>query len=232
VNAPAAEPAGPLTTDPARALAAVAAAEERLLRSVRRMRPEQVGEPSALPGWTRGHLLTHIARNADALGNLLTGARSGTPTPMYPSPEARDRDIEAGAGRPLDEQLLDLSDAGQRLAELAAAVPADAWAVEVPHRQGPFPAGRVPAKRLGEVEYHHVDLALGYIPEQWPAEFVALELGPLTARQLASGALAPELLERIGRASDHARLAWLSGRSDGSDLGVPTADLPGLPALG
>ena len=232
MTAAAPQPARPLSADPVRALAALAAAEERLLRSVGRMRPEQVGEPSALPGWSRGHLLAHLARNADALGNLLTGARSGTPVPMYPSPEARERGIEAGARRPLAEQLEDLRAAGRRLAELAAAVPEDAWAFEVPHRSGPFPAAGVPAKRLGEVEYHHVDLALDYTPEQWPADFVALELGPLTARQLASGALGPELLERIGGAPGPARLAWLSGRSDGSGLGVPAAELPVLPALG
>ena len=214
------------------ALAAVAAAEERLQRTVRRMRPEQVFEPSALPGWTRGHVLAHLARNADALGNLLTGARTGAPTPMYPSPQARDEGIEAGARRPLPEQLQDLRDSAQRLAEVAATLPDLAWAVEVPHRTGAFPASGVPAKRLREVEYHHVDLALDYTPEQWPADFVGLELGQLTERHLASGALSRELLDRLGADPGHARLAWLSGRSDGSGLVVPAADLPPLPALG
>jgi maleylpyruvate isomerase len=36
---------------------------------------------SGLPGWTRGHLLTHVARNADALRNLLTWARTGCHVP-------------------------------------------------------------------------------------------------------------------------------------------------------
>src|SRR5256885_15091039 len=56
-------------------------------------------EPSLLPGWTRGHVLTHVARNGDGLGNLLRWARTGTETPMYASREARRADIEAGAGR-------------------------------------------------------------------------------------------------------------------------------------
>jgi len=217
---------------PTEALAATAAAERRLLRSVERMRPEQVFEPSALPGWTRGHVLAHLARNADAMVNLLTGARTGTPTPMYPSEEARDQGIEAGAERPLPEQLADLRAAGLRLAEAAAAVPEAAWSVEVPHRLGAFPAFGVPPKRLSEVEYHHVDLALDYRPEQWPADFVAAELDRLTARHLGSGALDQALLARLGAAPAHARLAWLSGRSDGSGLGVGPSSLPVLPALG
>ncbi|QMU78616.1 maleylpyruvate isomerase family mycothiol-dependent enzyme [Streptacidiphilus sp. PB12-B1b] len=211
--------------------ATVAAAEERLLRTVGRMRPEQVFEPSALPGWTRGHVLTHLARNADALVNLLTGARTGTPVPMYPSAEARDRDIEAGAGRPLDEQLADLRAAGQRFAAAAAAMPEAAWAVEVPHRLGAFPASGVPRKRYNEVEYHHVDLGLDYTPGQWPADFVDHELEPLTDRHLRAGALTGALRDAIAAAPGHARLAWLSGRSDGAGLGVPVSALPTLPPL-
>ncbi len=33
--------------------------------------------PSLLPGWTRGHVLTHIARNADSFVRVLEAARSG-----------------------------------------------------------------------------------------------------------------------------------------------------------
>ena len=46
--------------------------------------------PSGLPGWTRRHLLAHVASNAEALGRLLDWARTGVENPMYASPEARD----------------------------------------------------------------------------------------------------------------------------------------------
>ncbi len=222
-----------LAPRPTEALASAAAAEERLLRTVALMRPEQVFEPSALPGWTRGHVLTHLARNADALINLLTSARTGTLVLMYASPESREQDIEAGAKRPLPEQLEDLRASGQRLAEAAATLPDAAWTGEVQHRLGPVRTDSVPAKRLSEIEYHLVDLGLGhYTPAQWPSGFVSAQLRPLTERHLASGALDRELLDRIAGAPDHARLAWLSGRSDGAGLGVPASDLPTLPALG
>ena len=58
-----------------------------------RLEPAQVTEPSRLPGWTRGHVLSHLARNADALVNLLTWARTGVETVMYASAEARDEEI-------------------------------------------------------------------------------------------------------------------------------------------
>src|SRR5262249_38151157 len=46
-------------------------------------------EASALPGWSRRHLLAHVAANADALGNLVRWAATGEPTPMYASPTRR-----------------------------------------------------------------------------------------------------------------------------------------------
>ena len=70
----------------------------------------QVAGPSRLPGWSRGHILSHLARNADALVNLLTWARTGTEKRMYASPADRADGIEAGAHRALPEQLADLPD--------------------------------------------------------------------------------------------------------------------------
>jgi maleylpyruvate isomerase len=46
---------------------------------IRIMSPRRWAAPSALPGWSRAHVLTHVARNADAMINLLTWARTGRP---------------------------------------------------------------------------------------------------------------------------------------------------------
>ncbi|MFC1421390.1 maleylpyruvate isomerase family mycothiol-dependent enzyme [Streptacidiphilus cavernicola] len=229
-------------------LTAAAGSAERLLRTVERMRPEQVLESSALPGWTRGHVLTHISRNADGLGNLLRGARTSQPIPMYPSPESRERGIQDGAKRTLAEQLADLRASGLRFTTATEAMPDAAWAVEVPHRTGPFPASDVPLKRIAEVEYHHVDLGLDYTPAQWPEPFVARELASLAGRYRGAADLPPMLLRDSGTGAGYelgsgtrpplelgapawALLAWLSGRSDGSGLSVPVADLPQLPPM-
>lgn len=237
---------------PTQSIAQAAEATERLLHSVEAMAPGRLYQPSALPGWTRGHVLTHIARNADALCNLLRGARASQPIPMYPSLEARDRAIEDGAKRSLPEHLADLRASALRFVGACEAMPDAAWSIEVPHRLGAFPAFGVPYKRVSEIEYHHVDLALDYTPAHWPADFAARELASLTARFRNNADLPPLYLHdsdsgtgyRIGRGTQRtpeplrlsgpaaALVAWLSGRSDGSALGVPTADLPALPPLG
>src|ERR1022692_5071277 len=49
----------------------IGAATDRLLAAADLLTDPGVREPSLLPGWTRGHVLSHPARNADGLGNLL-----------------------------------------------------------------------------------------------------------------------------------------------------------------
>src|SRR5437867_2834331 len=74
---------GPMI-DHARDLASVRDASERLLTAIAKLDNAAVTESSRLPGWTRGHVLAHLARNADALVNVLEGR------PMYVSGNARD----------------------------------------------------------------------------------------------------------------------------------------------
>ena len=72
------------TNDPSRALdddvAGCAAAHQRLLGdldSVLETADVDPTQASRLPGWTVGHVLTHLARNADALRNMIEGAAVG-----------------------------------------------------------------------------------------------------------------------------------------------------------
>ena len=70
---------------------------------------EAAARPSLLPGWTIGHLVTHLARNADSVVRRLSAAADGELVTQYEGgPPARSRDIEAGAGRPAAELLRDL----------------------------------------------------------------------------------------------------------------------------
>src|SRR3954471_17344691 len=65
--------------------------------------------PSLLPGWTVGHVVTHIARNADSVVRRLAGAVGGRLVPQYPGGlDGRTREIEDGAGRSAAELLADL----------------------------------------------------------------------------------------------------------------------------
>jgi maleylpyruvate isomerase len=127
--------------------------------------------PSRLPGWSRGHVLSHLARNADALVNLLTWARTGTEARMYASPTERADGIEAGAYRALPEQLADLRAANQRFGDAAAAVPADRREFLVLSAQGrEIPASEVPWLRVREVWLHLVDLDVAFEIDDIPAD--------------------------------------------------------------
>src|SRR5215475_14847731 len=95
-------------------------ASARVLATAAGITEEMAREPSSLPGWSRGHVLTHIARNADSLRNLLIWARTGVVTPQYRSAEARDLDIEAGHSRPADELVTDIAESAAGLADEAA----------------------------------------------------------------------------------------------------------------
>ncbi|MFF7857186.1 maleylpyruvate isomerase family mycothiol-dependent enzyme [Streptomyces sp. NPDC007904] len=227
--------------DHAHDLASVQAATGRLLTALGALDDAAVTQSSRLPGWTRGHVLAHLARNADALVNVLEGR------PMYVSGEARDADIDRDAPRPLGVQAADVRESAERFRAVCAA-PAD-WSRTVELRNGVTDrAARVPFRRWVEVELHHVDLGIGYELEDLPADFTEREIDFLAARfdghedvpatSLASedgrtwttgggaegGPVAVE-----GPAAD--LLGWLAGRRDGSALRVKGGPLPALPPL-
>jgi maleylpyruvate isomerase len=160
-------------------------ATEWLLATVSGFTDSDVRQPSLLPGWTRAHVLTHLARGADALRNLLVWARTGVETPAYASQEARNAAIEEGARRGADDLLTDVSAAAMAYRSEVLALSGEAWQVEV-HALNipPFPVSDVPIRRLVEVELHHTDLGAGYRPVDWPAEFAAMDLpGPMRSQR-------------------------------------------------
>ena len=56
-------------------------ATTRYLGALTVLTDEDMRAPSLLPRWSRGHVVTHLARNADALCNLVHWAESGVETP-------------------------------------------------------------------------------------------------------------------------------------------------------
>ena len=61
---------------------------------------DATARPSLLPGWSVGHVLTHIARNAESVVWRLEGAARGELQDQYPGGlEQRTADIEGGAAR-------------------------------------------------------------------------------------------------------------------------------------
>ena len=152
-------------------------ATQRLLDVARVITEPDLRAPSLLPGWTRAHVLAHVARNADAMRNLLVGARSGQNRPAYASAEAREAGIETGARMNAKDLADDLADAAMAFRTVVTQLPDDAWRFEVRMLDsGPFPAADLLTRRLVEVELHHCDLGAGYGPADWPAAFAAMDL--------------------------------------------------------
>lgn len=197
---------------------------------------EQLREPSALPGWTRAHVVAHLARNADALVNLLAWARTGVETPMYSGPEQRDGDIERGAKLPAAELRADLLRAGERFATRVAEMPAEAWQGEVRTRQGRLIRGaEVLWMRSREVWVHQADLGTGITFDSFPADFLVELIGDVTG-SMTGLSVRIEAGEHTWTAGDGsptvsgtpaAVAAWLTGRSAGDDLHGARPELPG-----
>lgn len=146
-------------------------------------------QPSLLPGWTRGHVLTHLARNADAVARTLAGTARGELVPMYDGGDTRERDIAAGADRDPAALVEDVAASAARLDEVWSGLDPYDWHREAWPRSGPLPALRMIGLRWREVEIHRVDLADGYGPGDWPASFVA----PLLPSLLDPERLLPRL---------------------------------------
>ncbi|MFF5205358.1 maleylpyruvate isomerase family mycothiol-dependent enzyme [Streptosporangium sp. NPDC000396] len=220
--------------------AELAASTNHLLATVAGLSDADVAAPSRLPGWTRGHVLAHVARNADSLVNLANWARTGVETPQYPSQEARDAGIEAGAARPAKEQLADLEDSAARLAEAIRAVPAERWTTMVGGMRPPgHPAWYTLVRRLREVEVHHVDLGAGYECADWPEAFVRRDLhDTMVAWPHDLSTVSEIIVEEVKDGDKHHQvwsglgsgpvvqgdawslLGWLTGRSPGAGLRV------------
>lgn len=234
------------TAEDSSAAGPISAATERLIATVTAFEPDDLGMPSRCPGWTRAHVIAHVARNADALVNLLTWAGTGTVSPMYTSAESRAADIEAGAKRDLTELLEDLIESAGRFTAAVSAMPGEAWQHEVRLGPGaggrPIPARRVLWQRLKEVEIHHVDLDAGYGPDDWSPAFVERALAESVrmfnkredspaVNLIVDGApmsIGAGAETTVTGPAPHV-LAWLTGRSRGADLAVEPAPIPALP---
>jgi maleylpyruvate isomerase len=179
--------------------------------------------PSRLPDWTVGHVLTHLARNADSIVRVLEASARGEVVDRYAgSGPGRNAEIEAGCRRPADEQVADVRRTIWRLEQAwSTHTNWDGRSRETSGRE--ISAGDLPFMRWREVEVHRVDLGLGYETSDWPSGYVRLDLRMMemlwnARRPMGMTGLPPAALE----VPPAVRLAWLLGRTD----------LPGLQPAG
>lgn len=158
-------------------IGAATEAHRRMFASASRLTDEDCRASSLLPGWTRGHVLTHWARNADGQSRMLLAAMRGAVATQYPGGDAqRDADIEVGAAWPARQILDDARAAVERIESVWRRMPPHAWPQPTQARAGLRPAWMSVWARWRETEIHHVDLSVGYGHSAWPQEFVELLL--------------------------------------------------------
>ncbi|HSE55141.1 MAG TPA: maleylpyruvate isomerase family mycothiol-dependent enzyme [Nocardioidaceae bacterium] len=231
------------------ALDAIPAATDRLLETLRHLSDDAMRAPSRCTDWTRGHVATHVARNGDGLVNLLTWARTGTETPMYPSREVRNADIAAGAGRASLDIETDVDASAERFLAACVDVPEHALGAVVRLGSGRgVSAADIPWIRLLEVEIHHVDLDAGYGFDQTPTWVLTRLLTEAQAKFAERAATGGQGLEAELVAEDAGArwtfgeapgvtvrgllpdlVAWVTGRGDGTRLQTSGGALPRVP---
>ena len=205
---------------PVEDIARVADAQARFDAAIAHLDDAAVRRPSALPDWTVGHLLTHVARNADSHVRRTEAAARGEVVPQYPGGyAARTAEIEAGARRSASELVDDERTSGERVLAAWRTAPDAAWdgvTTDVGGRDRPL--WQLVGRRWQELEVHVVDLGLGITHEDWPDDFVAV--------------WQPRLRQHFGDQvpastglNERDELAWMYGR-----LAVP--ELPVLPPWG
>ncbi len=214
---------------------------------------DDVAERSALPGWTRGHVLAHVRLNAEAFLGVLRAAARGDVARMYPSRAERDAAIAATAGDAPARHVERLLATAEELAAAWSALPPSAHDLRFTAPAGWFrPVGIVDFFRWREVVLHQCDLHPADVAPRPPVEVLAAADPALVARLLdetCSGfadrddvpplqVAATDLGSswRIGdgvrtavSGSSAALVAWLTGRDDGAGLAA-SGPLPHLPA--
>ena len=201
-------------------LARVHDAHDRFLSAVERLSDEDMRIPSRLPGWTTGHVLTHVARNADSHLRRAQAASVGEMVDQYEGGSAgRELAIQAGSLRSAADNIGDVRRSAGAIEEVWRTLPVEAWTCrsrDVSGRERPL--FELPSRRWQEVEVHLVDLNVGVSPRDWPSEFI-LEWLPRTRERMWSQLP----IEANGVAWDHPadELAWLYGRLSRIDLPAP-----------
>jgi maleylpyruvate isomerase len=152
-----------------------------LLAAVDNLGDADLRGPSALPDWSRAHVVGHVARNAEALARLATWARTGVETPMYADRAQRAAEIERSAALPADTLRTQLTDTAAALDAALTGLTAAQWHAVVRSALGrAIPAAEVPWMRIREVWLHAVDLDTGARMDDLPAEVVDLLLDDVT----------------------------------------------------
>jgi maleylpyruvate isomerase len=162
-------------------------------------------EPTALPGWTRAHVVAHVHSNAEALRRLVSWARTEKESRMYASAAQRSEEIETGAKlEPATLRTLVHESATALTSELARLTLTEREHIVITAQGRHIPADQIAWLRCREVGVHAVDLDAGVTFADLPDDFLTALIQDVIIKRTANGELAT-------------LAAWLTGRTGSDD---------------
>ena len=223
------------------------ASAKALNRTADALTDEELDAPSLLPGWSRRHVLAHVAMNGFALAGVLDAIGRGRPVAMYESDAQRDAGIDELSRAAPSELRARLWAATTAFTDKVELMDEERWDGEFNRLPGgpTWPAVTIVPTRRREVEIHHADLGAAYTHQDWPDDFVRELLDAVCVDQAASGPFRLRATDLGGDWAVGAGAAegdgptvmgrgcdlgwWLTGRGEGEGL---TTDSERLPVLG
>ncbi len=155
----------------------ISGSTQRLLAVATALTDHDVRQSSNLSGWTVGHVLSHIAFNAEAFVQCAADLRAGRTGTMYPEGFAgRAQAIETGSLRSANDIVTHLRESANAF-ELSWSDAPPAGLCITASGFPEFSSDTVLLRRLREVEVHGADTglaSLGYA--HWSQPFVAADL--------------------------------------------------------
>ena len=198
-------------------VAGCAESHQRLLQSLDSLTDDQCREPSALPGWTRGHVLSHLARNAESHVHVLQCAARGEVGEQYVGgARARKEGIESHANDSAELLVNAVRKSIYALEGQWAATNSEGWQGHGVNSAGASIAmSDIVFLRWREVEVHHADLALAFTFADWNSTYVRYELDRQVMMWRASKPMGLTPVPKIAlQLSPNERLAWFLGRTE------------------
>ncbi len=217
-------------------------ATQRLLGDTIALSERAWQEPCRLPGWTRAHVATHLARSADAFVRSIDSVLTGRRAPMYDSDEDRDLALERGSERSGLDLQIDLDTSAGNLSERFDVLDSVPGRLTIEFSPGCFlRSDLLPLARLYEVVIHHVDLDCGFdvtqinpVTARWLLEWTVLSYQApygmavrLVSDSGFTAVIGASNSETVITGPDAVLLGWLTGRLNAAEA----LDLPAQPQL-
>ncbi|WP_406456097.1 maleylpyruvate isomerase family mycothiol-dependent enzyme [Streptomyces sp. NBC_01622] len=215
----------------------ITAAHERLRAEAAGLTEQDARAAIELPGWTRGHVLIHLADLSRAFARQARYAVEDRTVEVYDGGRpTRDRRIEELHDRPVEWLREQLKEGLTALEEAWAALGPDDWDLPCAYRNSPLFATQLAWWR--ETALHGVDLGAGDRSEDWSAALSAHVVTFLQVRlpegtSLVAEDTGQEWHKGTGdgaevRGSLRSLAAWISGRPHPA---APTTTAAALPEL-